>query len=239
MNKILRIGLYSFFGFSVISVFLFNFNSAFTAGEKTLFITIDKSELAHIQNVAREKQGEFLFDELSEQNGIVILKMSESQLPTLSSFMHDEYHKCSGFIAHENLEEANSALQNLQNDNANAVSATYTIDNQQNVNSLLPEANASNVLQTIQTLSAFPNRRYNQPSGLDSANWIKNRWTEIVQGRSDITVEFYNHPSTTSPQPSIILTIPGTETPNEIVILGAHQDSINSSGSTANAPGAG
>ena len=240
MNKFLRIGFYSIFAFAVISasLFYFNFNSASTADEHTLFITIDKNELAHIQTVARNLQGEFEFDVINEQNDIALLRISESQLPALSGFMHDEYHKCGGFIAHESLTEAYKAINRSQTDNSNQAAVTYTIDNQTNVAPLVAEANAANILQTIQTLSAYPNRRYNQPSGLESANWIKNRWTQIAQNRTDITVDFFNHPSATSPQPSIILTIPGTETPNEIIVLGAHQDSISSAGQTAAAPGA-
>ncbi len=240
MNNFLRIGLFTFFIFAIISasLFYFNFDSASTAAEHTLFITIDKNEFAHIQNVARAKQGEFQYDFVDEQNGIAVLKISESQLPTLSGFMHDEYHKCGGFISHESLADANFALSNLQNNDSNAPEITYTIDNQQTVTTLLQAANSAQILQIIQTLSAFPNRRHNLQSGLDSASWIKNKWTEIVRNRSDIRVEFFNHPASVTPQPSVILTIPGTQTPNEIVVLGAHQDSINTSSQTANAPGA-
>ena len=41
-----------------------------------------------------------------------------------------------------------------------------------------------------------------EASGMDSANWIKNKWTTLAAGRSDVTVDFYNHPTATSPQPS-------------------------------------
>src|SRR5690606_7435874 len=55
-----------------------------------------------------------------------------------------------------------------------------------------------------------------------------------------VTVEFFQHPGIT-PQPSVILTIPGSTLPDEIVILGGHQDSTRSGcSSNANcvAPGA-
>jgi bacterial leucyl aminopeptidase len=100
----------------------------------------------------------------------------------------------------------------------------------------LPEVSELENRQVIIDLSAFPNRRHDQPSGLQSANWIKNKWTALAAGRTDTTVEFYNH--TNTPQPSIIMTIRGATRPDEIVILGGHQDSIRSGSTTGAAPGA-
>jgi leucyl aminopeptidase len=51
-------------------------------------------------------------------------------------------------------------------------------------------------------------------------------------------VELFNHTGYTTLQPSVILTIRGSRFPSEVVVLGAHQDSIAGSNcSTSRAPG--
>lgn len=226
------------FATAFLGLFVFNLNFGSTADQKTVWLTIDEQELAHIKPIAAAKGSNFKYDVISVEGGIAVVKIDESQLNDLSFYMHNEFHKCGGFTAHETFEEATKIVQeNLSADGVQNMIA-YTINNQANVNPLLTEAQEPNIRQTIIDLSAFPNRRYNQPSGTESANWIKNKWTALAQGRSDITVDFFTHPSTTSPQPSVILTIQGTTNPDEIVVLGGHQDSINSAGTTASAPGA-
>jgi leucyl aminopeptidase len=60
----------------------------------------------------------------------------------------------------------------------------------------------------------------------------------MAAGRSDVTVTQFTH--TGYPQKSVILTINGTDNASEVVVLGAHLDSINASGTTetTRAPGA-
>lgn len=202
------------------------------------YVTIDENELKTVETSARIAGNELEFEKISVQNGIAIIKISNGQIERLSPLMHEHFHKCAGFSAHELETEARSFIENTFSANANAQLVDYTINNQANVNQLLPEAQETRIRQMIIDLSAFPNRRYNQTSGTDSANFIKDQWTQIAGIRPDITVDFFTHPTATSPQPSIILTIPGTTLPNEVIILGAHQDSINTTSQTANAPGA-
>src|SRR5690606_27547323 len=114
----------------------------------------------------------------------------------------------------------------------NTQNIVYTLDNAAAVNALMPETSEPYTRSVIEDLSAFHTRRFNQPTGLESAAWIKNTWTALAADRSDITVQYFNHETDVSPQPSVILTITGKTTPAEIVVLGGHQDSINLSGPT-------
>ncbi len=203
------------------------------------WITVDNAELKHIQETISEDKTQLKQLEVrTVRDGIAVLRLNEPQMEALSSSMHDKFHKCSGYIAHPTEADAIASIDELRNVNAEAQLVTYTIDNAAVVNPMIAETSETQNRQTILDLSAFPNRRYNQTSGMDSANWIKNKWTALAAGRSDVTVDFYTHPTATSPQPSIILTIQGTTLPGEIVVLGAHQDSINSGGQTLAAPGA-
>ena len=76
---------------------------------------------------------------------------------------------------------------------------------------------------------AYTNRYYSAPTGKTSAESIKSNWDALAAGRSDVSSELFAC-SNCSTQPSVILTVQGSELPNEIVVLGAHLDSINGSG---------
>lgn len=249
-NRKVFLQLLILFAFLLISLILVSSGSVKSFAEsnsvrekakssRTRWITVNENELRHIQNVVQNKGESFELKMVEQNGGLSIIESEDAQILDLTTEMHEEFQKCAGFMSHETLEAARLSIQETLRAESNQSAAEYTIDNQTNVNAMLAEANETKILETITRLSTdFPNRRYNQPSGLDSANWIKNKWTEIAAGRSDITVEFFNHPDATSPQPSIILTVQGTTLPNEVVVLGAHQDSINLSGQTVNAPGA-
>jgi bacterial leucyl aminopeptidase len=171
-------------------------------------------------------------------DGIAILKLNDAQMEELSRAMHEMFHKCGGFVRHASEAEAVAWVENLRSVDPDAPTVDYTIDNPATA-PLVAAAGELETRQVIIDLSAFPNRRYNQPSGLESANWIKNRWTQFSNARGNITsVEFFNHPANVSPQPSVVMTIRGSRFPDEVVVLGAHQDSINLGGQTQPAPGA-
>jgi len=171
-------------------------------------------------------------------DGIAILQLDDEQMEDLSRGMHDNFHKCGGFVEHATEADAVAWIQRSRSVDNESPTVVYTINNQATVNTLFSLAREADNRQTILDLSAFPNRRYNQPSGLESANWIKNKWTNLAGGRGNVTVDFFNHPSNVSPQPSVIMTIAGSRFPNEVVVVGAHQDSINQGGATLSAPGA-
>ncbi|MGI8638444.1 MAG: M20/M25/M40 family metallo-hydrolase [Pyrinomonadaceae bacterium] len=203
------------------------------------WITVDEDELNHIQNAVQNKGGNFDLKIVEKHGKFSVIEADERQILDLTRNMHEEFHKCAGFMWHETLAAACLSIAETLRAESNQPAAVYTIDNQTNVNAMLGETQESQIRETITRLSTdFPNRRHNQPSGLDSANWIKNKWTQLAAGRSDITVEFFNHSVNTTPQPSIIMTVQGTTLPNEVVVLGGHQDSINLNGATLNAPGA-
>jgi leucyl aminopeptidase len=212
------------------------------AGPREFWISVDSSELAHIRSSrAYEKTNSLRNVSVEKVVGdLSILKLDDAQMEDLSRAMHDNFHKCSGYVAHTSESEAMTWARDQYAARTETQFVNYTIDNPMAVNSMLNYVTETQIRQVILDLSSFPNRRYNQQSGLDSANWIKNKWALLGAraSRGQLSVEFYQHPTSTSPQPSVVMTIWGTRFPEEIIVLGAHQDSINSSGSTALAPGA-
>jgi leucyl aminopeptidase len=173
-----------------------------------------------------------------EKNGVTVVRMRESQLPRVGKLMHDKFNRCAGFLVHDSQEEAVAAAETHATaaiaPPSPSLLASYALDNAATVNGILAQQQASNIVNTITTLSSYPTRYYTSQTGVDAANWVKNTWAGFAQGRSDVTVELFSHVGYA--QPSVILTIQGGTIPNEVVVLGGHLDSINSG--SGNAPGA-
>jgi len=174
---------------------------------------------------------------------LVVSRIQARDLGTVSSRIHYKQLRCGGFFAFASRADADAFIRK---DRAaqivrKAALATYTIDNQATVNPWLPQSSATNIYNTISTLSAYQNRYYTSTTGKTSAEWIRTTWQGLAGSRTDVTTELFTACSNCSTQPSVILTIQGNELANEVVILGAHLDSINVSagGSTTQvAPGA-
>ncbi|WKB50615.1 M20/M25/M40 family metallo-hydrolase [Eleftheria terrae] len=175
--------------------------------------------------------------------GVHLVQVDEDDLAKLSASVHHELRRCGGFMYHASQAEGLATLQR-QSGAARRVTAaaatrpSYVIDQQSLVTPMLPQVQASNIGQTIIDLSSFVNRHYQTSAGVNASNWLKQRWTTLANGRSDITVEQFSHPNWK--QKSVIATIRGTDNPDEVVVLGGHLDSINQAGTgeSTRAPGA-
>jgi leucyl aminopeptidase len=168
---------------------------------------------------------------------IVVARIREDRLPLLSRTIHERLNRCGGFVAHESREAAFEAVTRELSLAPVEPLVDYTIDNGPVVQTLLSGIQEATVRGTIETLSAFFTRYHTTQTGQASATWIRDLWAGYAQGRSDVTVQLLSHPSNITPQPSVVLTIQGTTLPGEVVVLGAHQDSING-GAAGRAPGA-
>jgi bacterial leucyl aminopeptidase len=165
-----------------------------------------------------------------------ILRLREEELEALSGLFHDKYRRCGGFTAHESLAEAEAALAADQRGATRlGRAAPLLVAEPEVVGQLIPLVSPSAILATIQGLSAFSTRNYRSNAGVQAANWLRDRWATMAAGRQGATATLFRHSSW--PQPSVLLTIPGDEIPEEVVVIGGHLDSINRTGGTS-APGA-
>jgi len=143
--------------------------------------------------------------------------------------------QCGGFMYHASEAEARAALESPR-----LVSSgrAYAISQRELLEPLLAKMQEKNIESTILSLSAFVNRYYTSPSGVDASNWLLAEWRELAAGREDILVTQVAHKSYS--QPSVSLVITGTDLPEETVVVGAHLDSIAGFGTspTTRAPGA-
>lgn len=165
---------------------------------------------------------------IESSDGVAVIAMHEAQLGALSRHMHEE-GRCGGFMVHATLPDALGDLHV-----AKEKPFDYTIDRAAVVAAIVPQLDKQRIATTIRDLSAFPNRYYQAQSGAQAARWIQKTWKSFTT-RGDVTVELVDQGWE---QPSVVMTIPGTTTPNEVVILGGHIDSISLQRSAGTAPGA-
>jgi bacterial leucyl aminopeptidase len=219
------------------------------AGEQEMYITIEQKHVTNFQTwqqtASIPTSARFKLPVLETNEGIVLSRVPESKLPLIGEYMHSGTPICGGYFAFGTLEEAQKFLQQTKTAALNAQNfavINYTVDNQAFVNPLLAQVSGTNIVSTITALSNNTvNRWFNGAPGRTSSMGIATRWRNLVTaaGRTDITV--------TTPacancgmQPNVLLTIPGSDLASEVVVLGAHADSIAGRNTTAatRAPGA-
>jgi leucyl aminopeptidase len=103
------------------------------------------------------------------------------------------------------------------------------------VNTLIGKYNIATVRSNLQTFSSFYNRYYRAQTGVQSAQWLFDQVSAIItaSGSTRASVRKVTHSFS---QFSVVATIQGTSA--KTVVVGAHQDSINSRSPTGQAAGA-
>lgn len=200
------------------------------------WVTLGDAAYAELRKIAPQATAKA--SRAGQNEALHMVALDEDVLPRLSAAVHRDLKRCGGFFVHNTEGEAMQAIAGAPVAVAALTRPSYTIDNQTTVNSLLPQLQESNITQTIVDMSSFANRYYKTVNGSDASNWLKQKWTTMASGRSDITVSQFAH--TGYNQKSVILTINGTDNGSEVIVLGAHLDSINlgGNGETSRSPGA-
>jgi leucyl aminopeptidase len=171
-----------------------------------------------------------------EHEGVVLTRIPAGAIDALSELVHTEFRRCGGFVKHESRAEADAAMARLRAPRAELGTLPFTIDQPTLAGAYTGQVQATNILATITSLSTlFPNRYHGHHAVHHSADWIRDQWLALAAGNPAVTVELFSHGGIT-PQPSVILTIPGSTLPDEIVVLGAHQDSIRGGCSISSTP---
>jgi leucyl aminopeptidase len=197
------------------------------AARPQVFISVGEDAVGTVMDVVRADHASATVR--MENSEVAVLQIDAAELEHLSEAMHAQHDRCGGFIVHESLTEAVGAMT------AKARPAIdYTIDQGGLVNFLLPEISEARILDTIRELSARKNRYYRSESGAAVASWLRDRWRSYST-RPDVTVSLFDQGY---PQKSVILTVPGSIKPDEVIVIGGHLDSIALGGTNANAPGA-
>ncbi|KAJ3126086.1 Leucine aminopeptidase 1 [Nowakowskiella sp. JEL0407] len=111
---------------------------------------------------------------------------------------------------------------------------------QELVKSLSSEISAPNLQKFLETLTNFPTRYFRSTSGTKSSQWIYTQLTSVKSQKSNpqtrISIRKFIHDWN---QPSLIARIEAVNSTNhKVVIISAHQDSINGWNPYGTAPGA-
>ena len=199
---------------------------------KELWITADADSIKTLQKVNAKIQSNA---QSISQTQKVIAKFDDKNVIQLSKLMHDEHRRCGGFTVHSSKQDAIAASL-LPSTLASFIPPV--INQNIKVTNALSQLNANNIKNTINDLAAFTNRYYQTSHGVNAANSIEHRWHNLSKNINWATVTAFNHSAWQ--QNSVILTLEGSEKPDEIVIIGGHLDSISgtSTGETTIAPGA-
>jgi len=163
-----------------------------------------------------------------------VYKVRPDMLPVLSQLMHDEFKRCGGYLTHGTMAAAQASMRPT----GASPRVAYALDQQAVVMPLMGAVKEAGIRGTINSLSAYHSRYYQSDTGVAAARWLQGHWAGLAAGIPGASAALYTHSAWK--QPSVILTIPGSETPEEIVVLGGHLDSIAGWGgnSTARSPGA-
>ncbi len=168
-----------------------------------------------------------------------LVKVSAADIAAISRQLHAHLKHCGGFMAHSSEASARAALTGRgRRSLALASTPSYTLANAALVEPVLAQMDEANIGQSIVTLSGYPDRGADSAHGAAASDWLAGHWRELGAAHDGITVEQRAHAG--YGQASVIATIQGSERAAEVVVVGAHLDSINIFGAKrdALAPGA-
>ncbi len=205
------------------------------ASPNSHWVTVDNQVLAKIRPKLNKS-----VQAVYSAEGATVVNLSAREVEQLSDVIHHELHRCGGFIQHDSREEAMEAL-NSQGDlhfAKRAIFSDYAIDQQAFTAPVVARVEEASIRAMIEKLTAFNTRHYKSDTGVKSSEFIRDTWANLARRRNDVTVELLKHPKW--PQASIVMTITGSERPDEIVVVGGHADSIAGmfGGANSRAPGA-
>ncbi len=162
-----------------------------------------------------------------EANHIAIMRIADKNIAEVSGLLHNQGLSC-GVV---------ELLTNRPVNQQKVATPTPLIPvgaRDARVAALANEVVANNIKTGVEMLEAIETRYHNSDTGRGVAELLSQKYAELANGRSDVTISSYSHSRTS--QDSLVVRIEGTEKPTEIVVLGSHIDSIASYSSRS--PGA-
>ncbi|MCY0915444.1 M20/M25/M40 family metallo-hydrolase [Massilia antarctica] len=172
---------------------------------------------------------------------VVLVEVPAQDVAGVARLLHGKLGHCGGFMFHADQASAQRSLaQGVAAPLPGLVPPAYGIANQARVTPLLARMEAKQIARTIAGLAAFPDRFYNTAHGARASEWLRQGWAAMGERHGKVLVETFAHAG--YPQASVIATIAGSDLADEVVVLGAHLDSINTHAmeeqGEAQAPGA-
>jgi len=168
-----------------------------------------------------------------------VARIDATAVGELQSIMHGpRFKRCGGFTVHESRAAALAEPRNPFYDAAylhGPIKFSTNIQKQELVGHALVSVKAENIISSIEKLMKYETRDHNTEGGKKSAEDLEKDWKKFGEGRKDYSVDHIEHEGWL--QNSVVATIKGTDLDGELVVIGAHLDSINRS-NIKKAPGA-
>jgi len=159
------------------------------------------------------------------QEGNITLVHTESSKLSLIKDVLRERKGCGGFKTFSSLDEAETYAAKFMIGFGSEFETPF-IDNPEVALSLGRSVSTNEMKRFINSfVGSFKNRWAHSSYGIEASDWLYQQWFELTSPRTDIDISKFNH--SRNIQSSIILTIHGsTNSDNDIIIFGAHLDSI-------------
>lgn len=170
---------------------------------------------------------------------VYLLEIPARDVERIAATLHQELRRCGGFMLHASEAAARKALDaEAMRVPPRTTRPAYVLANQALVTPLLAQMDEHRIAQSITQLSGFTNRYYRSKHGAAASDWLRASWAALGEQHGGLSVDQFTHAG--YPQRSVIATIAGSDKAAEVIVLGAHLDSINlrSRAETALAPGA-
>lgn len=211
-----------------LALFLCIASSAIAQKTNSFYATMDANDAIALQ---LEIPSEITIFETKNNQSAVFISEEASHILHERVLLHGP-----GYVFKPTKEEALLSIEK-KIPNTNNRSVLFTITEDALVNQAINLVDAANIETDILNLESYGTRYHTKASAIQAVQDLKDTWEAmaLAAGRSDISVSIYNHTSTN--MPSLILTMEGSETPDEFIIVGGHIDSTNSSNNN-DAPGA-
>jgi bacterial leucyl aminopeptidase len=203
--------------------------------QKWIVIGRDAASLAQ-SRLVRSPNDRSAFAVFGANRDRAIANLGSVSTEELTQTIHPAFPRCGGYTAYDTREQALAEVNNPFYAANRALKLTFpkVIDQQAHVLPALTLVDRQEIMATISALANFGTRYFNSNKGQEAALMLEERWKTLGAGRPDFSVERIAHKWK---QNSVIATIKGAVEPDEIVIVGAHLDSINA-GNMNDAPGA-
>lgn len=99
-----------------------------------------------------------------------------------------------------------------------------SVSHKDTVNTWAKNITQSNMKNWLEHFSSFHTRYYKSDTGFESSQWLHDEVESIIGGREDMSLRYWDHAWA---QKSLVARFEGSSYPDNVVIVGAHQDSIN------------
>ena len=145
--------------------------AASPSAKKRAWITVGDAAFQQIKTVAPDvvsiDSRQVRIDGVSEK--VHAVAMDEGRLITVAGAIHQRMGQCGGFMYHASEADARAALARRH---VIPPAASYAIGHRELLEPMLANMTEKNIESTILSLSAFTNRYYTSPSGVEASNWL-------------------------------------------------------------------